>query len=79
MGGKNPKKGKKLPQEGRGSALSDLEGVPKWKEGLETLKKDEKNVDKPQTNKVLPCRVASFVVKESFLWLGFKRPSTYQG
>ena len=62
-----------------GGVLSDLEGVPKWQEGPETLQKAERNTEKPQTDKALPSEVASSVVKESFLWLGFKRPSTYWG
>ena len=57
--------------------LSELEGVPKWKERPETMKKTERKIEKPQIDKALPSGVASFVVKESILWLGFKRSSTY--
>ena len=56
--------------------LLDLEGVPKWKEGPETMQKTERNTEKTQKDKVLPNEVTSSVVKESFLWLGFKRSST---
>ena len=59
--------------------LSDLEGVPKWQEGPETMQKTERNQEKPQTDKVLPNGVVGSVVKESIIWLGFKRPSTYWG
>ena len=57
--------------------LSDLEGVPNWHEGPETLQKAEIKTKKPQIDNALPSGVASSVVKESILWLGFKRPSTY--
>ena len=40
------------------------------------MQKDERNQEKPQTDKALPNGVASSVVKESVLWLGFKRPLT---
>ena len=43
------------------------------------MQKAERNQEKPQTDKAIPSGVASFVVKESVLWLGFKRPSTYWG
>ena len=43
------------------------------------MQKTERKIEKPQTDKVVPSRVASSVVKESLLWLGFKRPSTYWG
>ena len=59
--------------------MSDLEGVPKWKEGLETLKNIGINIVKHQTNEELSSGVTNYVVEESFIWLGFKRPSTYWG
>ena len=43
------------------------------------MKKTERKIEKPQTNKALPNGVASSVVNESILRLGFKRPSTYSG
>ena len=43
------------------------------------MQKTEINTEKPQTDKALPSGVASFYVKESLLWLGFKRPSIYWG
>ena len=43
------------------------------------MQKAKRKTKKPQTDKALPGIVASYVVKESFLWLGFKRPSTYWG
>ena len=43
------------------------------------MQKIERKIEKPQTDKAIPSGVASFVVKESFLWLGFKRPSMYWG
>ena len=43
------------------------------------MQKAEINQEKPQTDKALPSRFASYVVRESILWLGFKRPSTYWG
>ena len=46
------KKVKKLPYEGRGSVLSDLEGVPKWKEGPETLQKTVLRPEKLQVTTV---------------------------
>ena len=49
------------------------------KKDLKPMQKTERNTKKPQTDKALPSGVASSVVKESFLWLGFKRPSTYWG
>ena len=52
--------------------------MTKW-QGPETMQKTERNQEKPQTDKALPIGVASSVVKESVLWLGFKRPSTYWG
>ena len=33
----------------------------------------------PKQTRLFPSGVASSVVKESILWLGFKRPSTYWG
>ena len=41
------------------------------------MQKSERNQEKPQTDKALPSGVASSVVKESFLCLGFKRPSMW--
>ena len=63
MGGKKPKKGQKLPQEGRGSVLSDRESVPKWQERPETLQKTERKIEKPQMDKAFPSGVANSVVK----------------
>ena len=51
--------------------------MTKWQKGPKTMQKTEINQEKPQIDKALPSRVASSVVKESILWLGFKRPSTY--
>ena len=50
-----------------------------WQERPKTLKNTEINIDKPQIDKAIPSRVASSIVKESFLRLEFKRPSTYWG
>ena len=47
------------------------------KKDLKPMQKTEIKTQKPQTDKALPNGVASYVVKESFLWLAFKRPSTY--
>ena len=47
------------------------------KKDLKPMQKTERKKKKPQIDKALPSKVASSVVKESFLWLGFKRPSTY--
>ena len=44
---------------------------------LKPMQKTKRNIEKPQTDKAIPNGVTSSVVKESFLWLGFKRPSTY--
>ena len=41
------------------------------------MQKTERNKEKPQTDKAIPSGVANSVVKESILWIGFKRPSTY--
>ena len=49
------------------------------KKDLKPMQNTERKTEKPQTDKALPNGVASFVVKESFLWLGFKRPSMYWG
>ena len=57
--------------------LSDLESVPKWKQGPKTMKNTEINIEKPQINKALPSGVVGSIVNKSFLWLGFKRPSMY--
>ena len=43
------------------------------------MQKTERKIEKPQTDKALPRGVASSIVKESILWLGFKRPSMYWG
>ena len=43
------------------------------------MKNTERKTEKPQTDKAIPSMVTSFVVEEIFLWLGFKRPSTYWG
>ena len=43
------------------------------------MQKTERNKEKLQAEKAVPSGVASFVVKESILWLGFKRPSMYWG
>ena len=53
--------------------------MTKWQEGPETMQKTEINKEKPQADKAIPSGVTSSVVKESILWLGFKRPSTYWG
>ena len=47
------------------------------KKDLKPMQNTERKTEKPQTDKAVPSEVASSVVKESFLWLGFKRPSTY--
>ena len=41
------------------------------------MQKTEKKIEKPQTDKAIPSGVVISVVKESILWLGFKRPSTW--
>ena len=46
---------------------------------LKPMQKTERKTEKPQTDKALPRGVTNSVVKESFLWLGFKRTSTYRG
>ena len=43
------------------------------------MQRAERKTKKPQTNKALPSRVTNSVVKESFLWLRLKRPSTHWG
>ena len=47
------------------------------KKNLKPMQKTERKTEKPQIDKALPSGVTSSVVKESILWLGFKRPSTY--
>ena len=49
------------------------------KKDLKPMQKTKRKTEKPQIDKALPSRVASYVLKESFLWLGFKRPSMYWG
>ena len=42
------------------------------------MQKAERNQEKnPKQTRLVPSGVSSSVVKESILWLGFKRPSTY--
>ena len=59
--------------------LSDLEGVPKWKERPKTSQKAERKTKKPQKDKAFPSGVVGSVVKETILWIRFKRPSMYWG
>ena len=47
------------------------------KKDLKPMEKTKRKAEKPQTDKALPSRVTSSVVKENILWLGFKRPSMY--
>ena len=47
------------------------------KKDLKPMQNTERKIHKPQTDKAVPSGVASFVVKESIIWLGFKRTSTY--
>ena len=77
MGGKNPKKGQKLPYEGKGSVLLELEVFLSGKKDLKSCKNIERETEKPQICKAITNRVTNSVVKESFIWLGFKRPSMY--
>ena len=49
------------------------------KKDLEPMQKTERKTEKPQTYKALPSGVTSSALKESFLCLGFNRPSTYWG
>ena len=49
------------------------------KKDLKPMQKTTRKTEKPQTDKALPSRVATSVVEESLLWIGFKRPSTYWG
>ena len=45
------------------------------KKDLKPMQKTKRKTKKPQIDNALPNGVASSIVKESFLWLGFKRPS----
>ena len=46
---------------------------------LKPMQKTERKTEKPQTDTALPSGFTSSVVKKSFLWIRFKRPSTYWG
>ena len=72
-------KGSKTALGRQGKCAIRLISVPKWKEGPETMQKTERKREKPQIDKAVPSRVANSIVKESILWLGFKRPSMYWG
>ena len=74
MGGKNPKKVKNCLRK-VGEVFYQIDKVfLSGKKDLKPMQKTERKTEKPKTNKALLSRVASSVVKESFLWLGFKRP-----
>ena len=49
------------------------------KKDLKPMQKTERKTKKPQTDKALPSGVSISIVNECFLWLGFKKPSTYWG
>ena len=75
--GKNPKKVKNCLRK-VGEVFYQTEKVfLSSKKDLKPMKNTGRKIEKPKTNKALPNGVASSVVEESFLWLGFKRPSTY--
>ena len=77
MGGKNPKKVKNCLRKA-GEVFYQTDKVfLSGKKDLKPMQKTKRNRDKPQVDKALPSGVAIFVVKESILWLGFKRPSMY--
>ena len=59
--------------------LQNKQSVHRTIKGNETFKNIGRNKNKPQKYKALPSGVVSSVVKESFLWLGVKRPSMYWG
>ena len=46
---------------------------------VKAFEKTIRKKKKPQIDKALPSGVSNSVVKESILWLGLKRPSTYWG
>ena len=75
MGGKNPPKKVKNCLRKAGEVFYQKNKV--LLSGKKDLKKTERKIEKPQTDKDVPSGVSSSVVKESILWLGFKRPSTY--
>ena len=79
MGGKNPQKFKNCLRKA-GEVFYQTDKVfLSGKKNLKPMQKTERKTEKPQIDKALPSGVASSVVKESILWLGFKRPSTYWG
>ena len=41
------------------------------------MQKTGRKIEKPETDKALPSRVASSIVEVIFLWIGFKRPPMY--
>ena len=47
------------------------------KKDINPMQNMKRKTEKPQIDKALPSGVANSVVKESFIWLGFNRPSTY--
>ena len=79
MGGKIPKKVKNHLKKAGEVCYQIYKVFLSGKKDLKQCKRVERNQEKPQTDKALPSMVASFVVKETILWLGFKRPSTYWG
>ena len=79
MGGKEHKKGEKCLRKVGKVFYQTKKVFLSGKKDLKPMQKTERKTEKPQTDKALPSGVASSVVKESFLWLGFKRPSTYWG
>ena len=79
MGGKIPKKVKNCLRKAGEMSYQTKKLFLSGKKDLKPIQNTEGKIEKPKIDKALPSRVASSVVEESFLWLGFKWPSTYWG
>ena len=77
--GKNPKKVQKCLRKVGEVFYQTKKLFLSGKKDPKPMQKTERKTEKPQTDKAIPNRVANSVVKESILWLGLKRPSTYRG
>ena len=75
--GKNPKKAKKCLRKAGKVFYQTKKVFLSRKRDMKPIQNTGRKIEKPKTNKPLPSGVASSVVEESFLWLGFKRPSMY--
>ena len=74
MGGKNPKKVKNCLRKAGEVFYQTKNLFLGGKKDLKPMQKTKRKIEKPQTDKAIPNGVVSSIVKESFLWLGFKRP-----